>query len=130
MKYQRNMQCCIIDKDPVGLFLMLSQSFPMVPCQDDNRVFGKAALMECVQKDTDPVIRIGDFPIIGSIRVFGRERGRGIILHMGIEIVHPEKEGFGIPSLQPLNYRMGNTLCTPLLIHECLFLFTGEVVII
>ena len=68
LDHQRHMEGRVIDKEAVGFFAVFSQSFPVIACQDNDRVVEQSHFFQRRHETADLSVIKGDFAIVGAFQ--------------------------------------------------------------
>src|SRR3979411_1080528 len=88
----RRMHRCVVNKESVRLFAMLSQAFTMVAAEHDHRVPINPFLFQKPEKSPDLFISKSDFAIVQVRRILATVRLGRMVRKVWIVEMHPKKK--------------------------------------
>ena len=130
MNDERHVQRGIVDEEAVGFLAVLSQALAMIAAENDHSVFIQAFGFQETNEPSYLRICEGDFTVVGTVLVFGRIRGRGMIGIVRIVQVHPEKKLLLIILAEPVQRHIGHHVAGTLHFFQVGFLQAVEIEVV
>src|SRR6267143_1201134 len=105
LQNQRDAYGRIVDEETVLSFTVLSKGFAVVAEEDDQGIVIETVggLLEPGKQPTQLAVRVGDFALIGLLRVLRAERFGRVIRTVRVVEMEPEEKRLILVSLQPAN---------------------------
>ena len=130
MNDERHVQRGVVDEEAMGFFSVLAQALAVIAAENDHGVLIQAFGFEEMNQASHLRIGESDFSVVGTVLVFGRIRGRGMIGIVRIVQVHPEKEFLLIVLAEPVQGHVGHQVAGTLHFFQIRFLQAIEVEVV